>query len=269
MRAILVIAILITSCAAPPPSGAVDPVLAEPLLPPGVVIEALPDTPGPPSRTTPFDPSRLAALEPLSAPQESPAPLSISVAEPEPAIEIPPEAAPASLIPQTALSVPAPRPADVQPVSIATRPVPAALPIVTAVPLSPGLDPVPKAAPTSLIPRSITAAPEPDRTEVQPVVVAHGPLTDPLPPRLNPSPEIATPRLILQPAPPAPSALALTPIARAPQPVPTPPIRVLADRPAAIPDAYPVRPLTWGAACRLGDASACIMAQAEGPNRGP
>lgn len=214
--------LLIASCASSPRPRAIDSVIAEPLLPPGVVIEALPEPPAPSGRTAPFDTSRLAALKPLPEVDASP----FRLAEPVQIIEVPPEAAPARLTLLPALPAPVPDSIALQPVAVAPRPVPAPLPIRIAEPL-------------------------PQIPEFRP--------------------DAPSARLAVLPAPfaPVPEPVAILPNTIVLRPQPTPPTRTMADRPAVMPAAYPVRPLTWGAACRLGDMSACIMAQAEGPNRGP
>ena len=91
-------------------------------------------------------------------------------------------------------------------------------------------------------------------------------------------------RVMLVPAPelvrPVPPGRTDPPIRLVPEPAPV----VIAEAPAApvlvrlptplyAPASPPLtvfatRPTTWGAACRQGDASACIMAQAVGSNRG-
>ena len=76
---------------------------------------------------------------------------------------------------------------------------------------------------------------------------------------LVPAPAMAVPAAIIPvPLRPAPPAIALAPA-----------VPAYVARPMPLYRPYAMQPLTWGAACRSGDQSACIMAQAEGPNRGP
>lgn len=97
------------------------------------------------------------------------------------------------------------------------------------------------------------------------------------PPRIAP---IVSPPVIVvaEPAPaPAPNEPVRLALTAAP---PTPAVPAIPDAPRirlvpllVAPVVLVARPvvgrLTWGAACRSGDVSACIMAEAEGPNRGP
>ena len=111
----------------------------------------------------------------------------------------------------------------------------------------------------SLVILARPAEPSPVRVMLVPApeLVRPDPPVRPNPP-VRPDPPI---RLVPEPAP---VVIAEAPAAPVLVRLPTP-LYVPASPPLTV---FATRPTTWGAACRQGDASACIMAQAVGSNRG-
>ncbi len=144
-------------------------------------------------------------------------------------------------------------------------PVPVAAPPFDASRLS-ALQPIQPVAEAEAIeaPSRIVIASRPAETASL-VIMARPAEPSPVRVVLVPAPEIVridpSVRIIPEPAPvviaaaPAPPVLVRLP---APLYVPAPPSLTV----------FTTRPTTWGAACRRGDASACIMAQAVGSNSG-